>query len=552
MVMKDVEAENSRPILMRTLYMKKDAFRNFFHDTAYQFGVQLGKDIELLQESVAPIVKKKLIFSFHHIQTEAETFINWIKDEFNADNVTEAQELRLRQLVAEYPKISEYIHIATNKIVFDSKRFAEDVLSGRFKETIFGHNFDLQSIMETAINTGSVALDISLEPLKRKLLLCDYKRANIEPYSEKVLTDISLGHWDLYEELSDKRREDSICIRLPTNDFLVARPPHIDVALNGTCAIDFGTRSTVVVCRDRDSRLLRIGKVDYMREPVQSDYENPTAIELLDIEKFKHMYRAASGRPSTEWSQVTASHKAAEAIFDRQDAEGIAVYYSVFSDLKRWTKYSNNSPIIKDSKGYIQEVKPYTETCSLDDGGFDPIEIYAYYLGLYINNMHRRIYLDYILSFPVSFEKSIRKHIRASFERGLRKSLPKDILGNTELINRFRVYDGANEPAAYAISALEAYKLEPKRIGEEVAYAVFDFGGGTTDFDFGIEYVPKKRNRKFVIEQFGFGSDMYLGGENILELLAYEVFKDNIAAMRSHKITFALPPESEIFAVQKL
>ena len=54
--------------------------------------------------------------------------------------------------------------------------------------------------------------------------------------------------------------------------------------------------------------------------------------------------------------------------------------------------------------------------------------------------------------------------------------------------------------------------------------------------------------RKFVIEQFGFGSDMYLGGENILELLAYEVFKDNLAEMRRHKITFALPPESETFA----
>ena len=51
-----------------------------------------------------------------------------------------------------------------------------------------------------------------------------------------------------------------------------------------------------------------------------------------------------------------------------------------------------------------------------------------------------------------------------------------------------------------------------------------------------------------MIEQFGFGSDMYLGGENILELLAYEVFKDNLAEMRQYKITFALPPEGETFA----
>jgi len=150
--------------------------------------------------------------------------------------------------------------------------------------------------------------------------------------------------------------------------------------------------------------------------------------------------------------------------------------------------------------------------------------------------MHRNIYLDYILSFPVGYEKSVREHIRMSFERGLRKTLPKALLDDAEMMRRFRVYDGANEPAAYAISALEAYGLEPKRIGEEVAYGVFDFGGGTTDFDFGVEYVPENGRRKFVIEQFGFGSDMYLGGENILELLAYEVFKDNLAEMRQHKI----------------
>ena len=135
-----------------------------------------------------------------------------------------------------------------------------------------------------------------------------------------------------------------------------------------------------------------------------------------------------------------------------------------------------------------------------------------------------------------------------SFERGIKKTLPKALLEDPEMMRRFRVYDGANEPAAYAISALEAYGLEPKDVGEEVAYGVFDFGGGTTDFDFGVEYVPENRRRKFVIEQFGFGSDMYLGGENILELLAYEVFKDNLAEMRQHQITFALPPESETFA----
>lgn len=47
---------------------------------------------------------------------------------------------------------------------------------------------------------------------------------------------------------------------------------------------------------------------------------------------------------------------------------------------------------------------------------------------------------------------------------------------------------------------------------KRVAYGVFDFGGGTTDFDFGIEYIPENRRRNFVIEQFGLKGDVLLGG----------------------------------------
>ena len=57
---------------------------------------------------------------------------------------------------------------------------------------------------------------------------------------------------------------------------------------------------------------------------------------------------------------------------------------------------------------------------------------------------------------------------------------------------------------------------------------VFDFGGGTTDFDFGVFYEAdeKKSTRyDYTIEHFGAGGDRYLGGENLLELLAFEVFK---------------------------
>ncbi|GAA7706945.1 hypothetical protein HpMMM85_14570 [Helicobacter pylori] len=52
---------------------------------------------------------------------------------------------------------------------------------------------------------------------------------------------------------------------------------------------------------------------------------------------------------------------------------------------------------------------------------------------------------------------------------------------------------------------------------------MFDFGGGTTDFDFGKW--EKSASPKFFYKMMHFssGGDKYLGGENLLELLAWEV-----------------------------
>ena len=142
-----------------------------------------------------------------------------------------------------------------------------------------------------------------------------------------------------------------------------------------------------------------------------------------------------------------------------------------------------------DKKGKTIEIKPYQE---LKDGDFDPIEIYAYYLGLYINNMNNGIYMHYVLSFPVNYELAVRDKLLKSFERGLKKALPSALLKDEAVMKNFKIYAGASEPAAYAISALQEFKLQPQDTGGSVCYGVFDFGGGTTDFDFGIEEIPEE------------------------------------------------------------
>ncbi len=374
----------------------------------------------------------------------------------------------------------------------------------------------------------------------QSLLEVETTRANIQPYEMDVLRDVNKGHWDLFEILQGDMGEDEVLLPLPKGEVLVARDPLADVNTKVTCAIDFGTKSTVVVYHDRKSSLLRIGASDQWAEPRMEDYENPTALHIIDYDRFMEDYHSKEGRPPTRWEDMTVSHHAAEKIYQKDIHAD--VYYSVFNELKQWANAVGRRQLLQDSKGKKIELKPYT---TLEKGDFDPIEIYAYYLGLYINNMQHGICIKYYLSFPVNYASNIRDRIKESFERGIRKSLPERVLNDEQVMKRFKVKDGASEPAAYALSALKAYNVEPieRDTDPSPTYGVFDFGGGTTDFDFGKEYISEDKKFYYEIKQFDNGGDPLLGGENIINILAYEVFKANQQVMRDNKITIVLPNE---------
>lgn len=423
-----------------------------------------------------------------------------------------------KELMKEWEKISPYLSVDTDSLALDREAYRKPCLD------VYDGDYD--TFRKDHPEAGEIR-----DYVKDSLLQCDFTRANISPYDEKRLTDINLGHWELVEAPLPGWKEE----KLPEGKAWVARPPQLDVR-GGVCAIDFGTKSTVVACRDenQDERLRRVGKGDFNAAPRETDYENPTTVELRHYDRFREAYEGRQGRPFTRWSDVTVSHQAADAIFN---AEYTGAYYSVFNELKQWANDPARRMFLTDQEGKVIELKPYSE---IKEGDFDPIEIYAYYLGLYINNMTNGIYLDYIMSFPVNYSVAVREKIRSSFERGIRKSLPPAILNDQEQMKHFRIQPGCSEPAAYAITALREFHLEPQSENDRVAYGVFDFGGGTTDFDFGIASIPA-RHYNMQIEQFGYGGDPYLGGENILMLMAYEVFRENAAVMRKQKIHMVLP-----------
>ncbi|WP_233705906.1 acetate and sugar kinases/Hsc70/actin family protein [Helicobacter felis] len=182
----------------------------------------------------------------------------------------------------------------------------------------------------------------------------------------------------------------------------------------------------------------------------------------------------------------------------------------------------------------------------LKENDLNPIELYAYYLGLYINNQHHGIFLNYLLSFLVTYELEVRQMILESFKKGLAKSLPNSLHAQG-VVEQLKVEEGASEPAAYAIMALEGYGFEPSA-DERVYYGVFDFGGGTTDFDFGLfQEAPESSRYDYILEHFGAGGDRYLGGENLLELASFEVFKRNKDVLLEKHIPFKKPAEGASF-----
>ncbi len=260
-------------------------------------------------------------------------------------------------------------------------------------------------------------------------------------------------------------------------------------------------------------------------------YENPTITEFKYKENFRNAYDALDHRPFTEKNDIEVAHEA------QKNAAGVKGndLYRFFSKLKQWAG--------ADEK---QNFRDLVEDFSLESFAhctdFNPIEIYAYYIGRCINNMHNGVFLKYFLSYPIKYEKPQAEKIRESFEKGLKKSLPRHVFDDDKTAKNFKVELRASEPCTYAISALKSYGFDKSaKLDKPIYYGVFDFGGGTTDFDFGKW--EKSANPKFAYKMthFSSGGDKYLGGENLLEWLAFEAYAQNFQTLKGKDIVIAKP-----------
>lgn len=368
-----------------------------------------------------------------------------------------------------------------------------------------------------------------------------YRVANLARYPDSILQ--IQGSWDLYRFAKLEKPEDLPFINGTWYEVsgLYAKDPQEDIAPDVECvAIDFGTTNTVAAIYPANGSIttMPIGGGEGCGQ-----IENPTILKFVDIRAFLAAYEQSQYRPDTRFDHVATSHTAKEdfeapvADNEADDEKGMNML-QYLNQLKQWINEPNR--VVQLTDRYRDCDITLGREMDLESLTVDPIELYAYYIGLSINDMRwGKIYLKYLLSYSATYSEYSKEWIRSSFEKGLRKALPPNV-GEKEKLD---VKLWQDEATSYAICALSRYLLADEDAcaqNQGVFYGIYDFGGGTLDFSFGImELDPETERRRFI--QLQRGGSPVLGCENMLDELAFTLFSQNAASLQELNIKCNIP-----------
>lgn len=407
----------------------------------------------------------------------------------------------------------------------------------------------IQDKMVLVSETDDTLFIDPFEDRMRAVLDIDYTPCRLPKLDPVQITDINRGLWELYGDVDETKAKDF---------GWRSRDPSKDIQEQWV-AIDFGTSSTVVAFSTHtgSKELIRVGVRNFSNRLDAAHFENPTALEFIDLPALLSVWRRQMYRPALNWAWVCAANEALEHF--REGSNNPRIINSVLRYIKRWARECERvgQRIVDSAHGTEMELSALQDHNPVrgqlmvadPDSALDVVELYAWYLGMAINQRSRGLYLKYAMTFPVKYERAVKDKILASFRRGLQRSLPESLLRQSEFLNKFTVEEVATEPMAYAAAMLPELGLTPSAKG--LHYAVFDFGGGTTDFDFGVWRTPTPAEAdngyENVFERLGAGGDPYLGGENLLGLLAYQAVQDNLDTVLEHGLVFTQPPSEPKF-----
>ncbi|MBL9024106.1 MAG: hypothetical protein JNL21_18070 [Myxococcales bacterium] len=394
--------------------------------------------------------------------------------------------------------------------------------------------------------------------------------ANLPIVPGSVLTDPQLGFWEgqrfagirsiaivrqgkvvgLHKKLGTLAKEVAPPI-------VVRRDPKRDVR-GDWVAIDVGAKSVTIAARHErgQAELFRLGT----REPVKrpADYENPAELSIVHLKNTLRAWRERVIQPHVRFEDARVG-------FGALDLEGTRAVAAP-NAFQRATSEITELPLVRD---WTDEERPYKlrgyldpDTVEalkkpappiIDEEGigaydpFDPVEMYAYQIGLHVNHRLRGITNKYLISMPTGWSAERRRSVLVAIRRGLFRSLPAGMLEYHEL-DKLIVADAGPSALCFLAHAFRAFSAIPK--DGPITFGVFEAGASETGVVFGILREPTNEERKegfsLIIEHLDTQSIPWFGAERLLHRLAYRVYADHATDMIELAIPFEKPREEPV------
>ncbi len=324
-------------------------------------------------------------------------------------------------------------------------------------------------------------------------------------------------------------------------------------------SIDFGTSSScVAVQKGKEIELLTLSSEKLLAEDDNVNiYENPTNLMIVDwlalcrqwqdkSIDFPHFRQGSYENylhedKKVEYDVGYTVNKTLEDV-QKESLNAILTQIKLLSESLEQGRDLTVSPVVKGDISVVNLVmSPYEQAAD----SLDAIAFYAYLLGRAINNpAENEIYTKFQITYPVKFNQTLREKLKTSIEYGLRRSVPLKLRDGVDKKGKplFQVNMDYSEPVAY-VGAICGTELKAE-VDKPSMFAVYDFGGGTLDFSFGMFSVDKYGEGQINI--FGVDGDPDMGGERLIDRISYWIYEANKEEMAQNNIPFLKPEDEQI------
>ena len=374
-----------------------------------------------------------------------------------------------------------------------------------------------------------------------------------------------LGRFEIHHEYMDEIRSYTFPIQICVHDTTIDKSGKNHLLDGKMVSIDFGTSSTCAAIQiGKLSKLFTLSGPAKRSENEDNPFENPTNLMIYNWDEIFNQWQMDNENcpfmlsRSEEHDEKEADYDSGYTVDDEYKSVGEETgrrkMAAILTQLKLIPYFK-----AKDNR-YEPKVTPYsgktrtkiiiTDSLERSENSkqkFNAIAFYGYLLSRAINNpKNGAFYRNYRITYPVKFNKDIREKIRSSLEYGIMRALPKSVRkavnkkGDPLVSVRMEYAEPVASVGAIVSKQLKITKEDPSA----KLFAIYDLGGGTLDFAFGMfrsAVGDEVEEADQVIDILGIDGDDKVGGEKFIHKLAYKIYKDNIEEVKTNKIPFVLP-----------